>query len=193
MIFSNKSTKKVVNLGDKVVQKTSLAPVVRSNKTPNLGTGRMNSTDNVIQITLDNSAGTSVKSYMLGDANGSIAARTGKTVSNPTSISTGDTPAIFKASLATRPLLFTQMNMVTSSSALQFSQPITPYEITQQGDVTQRKRVLVGAAASSSDQDKLVRTVNQTIQLDDLNGIIFDVRAGEVLDLYFTVAEQIVR
>lgn len=193
MIISNKSTSKVVNLGTKVVAKPTIQSAVRANKTPNMGTGRLNSTDNVIRIVLDNSAGTAVKSYMIGDANGSIAARTGKTVSNPTSVSTGDTPAIFKASLANRPLLFNQMNMQTSSTANQFNQAITPFVATQQGGVNQLPQVLVGAAASSSDNDKLIRTVNQTIQVDDENGVIFDVLAGEILTLYFSVAEQVIR
>jgi hypothetical protein len=194
MIYRNgQSNGKVVNTGRKVVSVPKLQAVVKTNKTPMLGTGRLASTDNVISWVLDNSASATARILMLGDAYGSIGARSGKSLVNPTSTSTGDTPAIQKTSFAQRPLLLTSLNLQTSSTAAQFSQPILPHNAPQEGGLFIDKPLLIGAARSSADQDPLVRVVNQTLTLDDENGTTFTVLPGEILTIFATVGEMIVR
>jgi len=175
----------------------SLNNRVQMNQNQPLGTGKGNaSAQSQISWTFTNGTGATIL-YIIGDALGQVAQVDGRTLVNPTSSSVDFTVAQQKANFATRPVIFSELNLVTSSTAAQFTQGIQLAKIDQYGNY-HRYKYIIGGFISSADNNPLVRTVNvnqynNPLECADYCGVIFPVIAGESLTVYANVIEQIVR
>ncbi len=175
----------------------NLSERVQINSAQPLGTGKGNaSAQNQISWTLANGTGATVL-YVIGDALGQVAQVDGRTLVNPTATSAGFTVAQQKANFATRPIIFSELNLQTSSTSAQFNQGFQLIKTDQNGNY-QRYNYVIGGFASPSDYNALIRPVNvnqynNPLECADYAGIVFPVLAGETLIVFANIAEQIVR
>lgn len=179
--------------------KPTIAPVVVRNNAPQQAGSSLGKVEGTgvqfIEYTLTNGTGATV-TYIIGDAYGQAVAASGKTVSQPTSTTSG-TVAGQKLLFATRPVQIGRINFQTSSNAAQFQQALNTIKTNQAGaSIVEPLRI--GPFKSSQDYNALVRTVDFTnapnpIILSDEAGLLVDVLAGESLYLGMEVLNRVAR
>lgn len=188
-----------VNNGGVTVTKTNpliKAPVRNPNTTRIASTlGNIGAGGDTIIFTLNNSAGSSAKKYIIGDSYGIVEAEYGASLADPDSVDSG-TVAGFKALWANRPVQVTAMSLSTSSSASQFSEKIEYCESTNTGGLNKRP-IRIKQFESPSDQNRLIRPVELQdypggIVLGDLSAVVFSVMAAETLTVTLILGNQVV-
>lgn len=175
---------------------SALQTRVVSNRTAPLGTGRGSATaQSMIVYTLTNGTGGTLN-FVIGDALGAIASRSGRTLTNPTAVSGGISVAIQKEQLAFRPMEIVGLNIQTSSDPNQFAQGFERATVDQYGQYSSRLFAIAGFA-SPSDYDNLIRPVdvgqfNDPLVLSDTQALIIPVIAGETVTLSISVGANVV-
>jgi hypothetical protein len=149
----------------------------------------------MIVYTLTNGTGATIN-FVIGDALGAIASRSGRALTNPTAVSGGISVAVQKNQMAFRPLEIVGLNMQTSSNAAQFNEGFERAVVDQYGEYTSRLFSIAGFA-SPSDQNNLIRPVdvgqfNDPVVLSDTQALIIPVIAGQTVTLSISVGANIV-
>lgn len=133
-----------------------------------------------ITFTLDNSGGATVKTFMLGDPIGLIAAEFGLTVFAPTSGTTD--PAMFKEMNKTRTLIIGAISYEAENSTVQFGQKVTQYSADIDG-LASKKGFNLNASKSNQTRNDKQMILNTNFLLNPLSGVTFDVMPAEVVTL----------
>ncbi len=135
-------------------------------------------------LVLDNSAGTSDKTYVIGDPNGIISAAHGITAVDP---DTGTIhPTVLKKTFASSPVVIGQINYQVTASESQFAKSFFEAFADIDGSVDKSPINMTAAKRNNQFNDKLLMTLNIHTALTQFRCMFITVAAGEKVTLKLT-------